>query len=127
MARFFKDNFWGRVEQRLLDLGMSMRDLSRLTNIAYSTLFNQKTTDRVPPKHEQVEKMAEVLGCFPKFLLSGEEREKNTLSNELMELITQYKVLSDEQKEAINYLIAQFTRDNQKYAEIYLQLHPVEK
>lgn len=127
MARFFKDNFWGRVEQRLLDLGMSMRDLSRLTNIAYSTLFNQKTTDRVPPKHEQVEKMAEVLGCSPKFLLSGEEREKNTLSNELMELITQYKVLSDEQKEAINYLIAQFTRDNQKYAEIYLQLHPVEK
>lgn len=127
MARFYKDNFWGRVEQRLFDLGMSMRDLSRLTNIAYSTLFNQKTTDRVPPKHEQVEKMAEVLGCSPKFLLSGEEREKNTLSNELMELITQYKVLSDEQKEAINYLISQFTRDNQKYAEIYLQLHPVEK
>ena len=70
--------------------------------------------------------MANILGCTPKFLLTGEEREKNTLSNELMDLVTHYKVLTDEQKETIDALISQFTRDNQRYAEIYLQLHPVE-
>lgn len=126
MARFYKDDFWGRVDQRLLDLGLSMKDISRLGEIPYSTLFRQKTEGKVPPKHEQIEKMAGILGCTPKFLLTGEEREKNTLSNELMDLVTHYKVLTDEQKRTIDALIAQFTRDNQKYAEIYLQLHPVE-
>ena len=127
MAKFFKDDFWGRVGQRMFDLGMSMKDLSRLSGIAYSTLFNQKTRDDVPPKREQVESMAKVLGCTANFLLTGEEREKNSLSNELMELVTHYKVLEEGQKEAVRHLIDQFTRDNQRYAEIYLQLNPVEK
>ena len=126
MARFYKDDFWGRVEQRMFDLGQNMKEMARFTGIPYSTLFNQKTAGRIPPKHEQIEKMGEFLGCTPKFLLSGEEREKNTLSNELMDLVTHYKVLTDEQKETIDALISQFTRDNQRYAEIYLQLHPVE-
>ena len=126
MSRFYSDNFWGRVEQRLFDNGISMRDLSRMTDIPYSTLFNQKTAGTVPPKHGQVERMASVLGCTPKYLLTGEDKEQNTLSPELMELVTYYKVLTDEQKKTINTLISQFTHDNQRYAEVYLQLNPVE-
>ena len=127
MARLFNESFWGRVEQRLFDHGLSMRDLSRMTDIPYSTLFNQKTQGTVPPKREQVEKMAGVLGCSPNYLLTGAEREQNTLSPDLMELISHFKILTDGQKETVRQLIDQFTRDNQKYAEIYLELHPVEK
>ena len=81
----------------------------------------------VPPKHGQIEKMARILGCSPNYLLTGAEKEQNTLSPELMELAIHYKVLTDGQKDAVRHLIDQFTRDNQKYAEIYLELHPVEK
>ena len=60
------------------------------------------------------------------YLLTGEKKEDNTLSPELMELVTHFKVLEDGQKRMIVQMIDQFTRDNQKYAEVYLQLHPVE-
>lgn len=126
MSSFYPNSFWGRVEQRLFDNGVSMKDLSRMTDIPYSTLFNQKTAGKIPPKHEQVERMASVLGCTPKYLLTGEEKEHNTLSPDLMELVTRFKVLTDEQKDLVSAMIGQFMRDNQRYAEIYLQLHPVE-
>ena len=125
MSKTYNDDFWGRVDHRLMDLGLNMKDVSRIGDIPYSTLFRQKTEGKVPPKHEQIEKMADILGCTPKFLLTGEDQEKNTLSHELMEHITKYKILSDDQKRAVDALIAQFTRDNQSYAEVYLQLHPV--
>lgn len=123
MARFYNNDFWGRVDQRLMDLGLSMKDVSRIGDIPYSTLFRQKTEGKVPPKHEQIEKMADILGCTPKYLLSGEEQDKNTLSSELMELVTRYKILKEDQKKTVEVLINQFTKDNQAYAEVYLQLH----
>ena len=126
MARFYNDDFWGRVEQRIMDLGLNMKIVSRQADIPYSTLFNQKTRGEVPAKMEQIEKMAIVLGCSINYLLYGTEKEKNTLSDELMELVTHFKVLDDGQKKTVLRLIDQFTKDNQKYAEIYLQLHPVE-
>lgn len=127
MARFYKDDFWGRVEQRIFDLGMNMKIVSRQADIPYSTLFNQKTRGEIPSKMEQIEKMADVLGCSINYLLYGTEKEQNTLSDELMELVTRYKVLDDNQKRTVLNLINQFTKDNQRYAEIYLQLHPVGK
>lgn len=126
MARFFKDDFWGRVEQRVMDLGLNMKIVSRQADIPYSTLFNQKTRGEVPTKMDQIEKMASVLGCSINYLIYGTEKEKNTLSDELMELVTHFKVLTDGQKKTVLNVIDQFTKDNQKYAEVYLQLHPVE-
>lgn len=123
MARFYSNDFWGRVDQRLMDLGLSMKDVSRIGDIPYSTLFRQKTEGKVPPKHEQIEKMADILGCSPKYLLTGEEQEKNTLSPDLMELVNRYKILTNEQKRTVDAVIGQFSKDNQSYAEVYLQLH----
>lgn len=126
MSKLFADNFWGRVEQRLMDLGLNMKIVSRQADIPYSTLFNQKTKNETPTKTEQIEKMASVLGCSINYLLYGTEKEKNTLSPELMEFVTRFKVLTDDQKKTIANLLNQFTKDNQRYAEVYLQLHPVE-
>ena len=71
--------------------------------------------------------MASTLGCTVDYLLKGEKKEANTLSPELMDLVTKFKILDRDQKNTVMALIDQFTRDNQKYAEIYLELHPVEK
>ena len=126
MARFFTDDFWGRVRQRMMDLGLSMRDLSRLSGLPYGSIYRQINGNIVPAKHEHLESMANVLGCSVDFLLTGEKKADNTLSPDLMELVTHFKVLDDEQKKTVIALIDQFTRDNQKYAEVFLQLHPIE-
>lgn len=126
MARFFTNDFWGRVRQRMMDLGLTMTDLSRLSGLPYGSIYRQINANIVPSKHEHLENIASVLGCTVDFLLTGEKKEDNTLSPELMELVTHFKVLEDGQKKAVLHLIDQFMKDNQKYAEVYLQLHPVE-
>lgn len=126
MANFYSNDFWGRVRQRMMDLGLSMADLSRLSGLPYGSIYRQINAGIIPSKHEHLESMASVLGCSVDYLLTGEKQEQNTLSPELFNLVTKYKILDREQKNVIDNLIAQFTRDNQKYAEIYLQLHPVE-
>ena len=126
MANFYTNDFWGRVRQRMMDLGLSMTDLSRLSGLPYGSIYRQINAGIVPSKHEHLESMATVLGCSVDFLLTGEKKEENTLSPDLMELVTHFKVLTDEQKKMVSHLIDQFTRDNRKYAEVYLQLHPVE-
>ena len=123
MARFFSDDFWGRVRQRMMDLGLSMTDLSRLSGLPYGSIYRQINAGLVPSKHEHLENIASVLGCSVDYLLTGEKKEDNTLSKELMELVTHFKVLDDRQKRCVLDLIDQFTRDNQSYAEVYLQLH----
>lgn len=125
MASFYGDSFWGRVRQRNMDLGYDMKDLARISGIPYSTLYRH-VDKTIPPKQETIEAMASALCCSVSYLLTGKEREQNTLSPELMELVTHFKVLEDRQKRMIVQMIDQFTRDNQKYAEVYLQLHPVE-
>lgn len=125
MASFYGDSFWGRVRQRNMDLGYDMKDLARISGIPYSTLYRH-VDKTIPPKQETIEAMASALCCSVSYLLTGKEREQNTLSPELMELVTHFKVLEDGQKRMIVQMIDQFTRDNQKYAEVYLQLHPVE-
>lgn len=127
MANFYSNDFWGRVRQRMMDLGLSMADLSRLSGLPYGSIYRQINAGIIPSKHEHLESMASVLGCSVDYLLTGEKQEHNTLSPELFNLVTKYKILDREQKNVIDAMIAQFTRDNQKYAEIYLQLHPVEK
>lgn len=126
MAKFFTEDFWGRVRQRMLDLGLNMTDLSRLSGLPYGSIYRQINAGIVPSKHEHLENIASVLGCSVDYLLTGEKKEDNTLSPELMELVTHFKVLEDGQKRMIVQMIDQFTKDNQKYAEVYLQLHPVE-
>lgn len=126
MANFYSNDFWGRVRQRMMDLGLSMMDLSRLSGLPYGSIYRQINAGIIPNKHEHLESMALVLGCTVDYLLTGEKQEQNTLSPELINLVTKYKILDREQKDMVDALIAQFTRDNQKYAEIYLQLHPVE-
>ena len=125
MASFFENSFWGRVRQRNLDLGFDMKDLARISGVPYSTIYRH-VDKTVPPKQETLEALASALGCSVDYLLTGEKKENNTLSQELMELVTHYKVLTDGQKKTVLNLIDQFTKDNQRYAEIYLQLHPVE-
>lgn len=126
MASSCSNSFWGRVRQRNLDLGYDMKDLARVSGVAYSTIY--RYIDRtVPPKQETIEALASALGCSVNYLLTGAEKEHNTLSPDLMELISHFKILTDGQKQTVRQLIDQFTRDNQKYAEIYLELHPVEK
>ena len=125
MASFYGDSFWGRVRQRNMDLGYDMKDLARISGIPYSTLYRH-VDKTIPPKQETIEAMASALCCSVSYLLTGKEREQNTLSPELMEPVTHFKVLEDGQKRMIVQMIDQFTRDNQKYAEVYLQLHPVE-
>lgn len=126
MANFYTEDFWGRVRQRMMDLGLNMTDLSRLSGLPYGSIYRQINAGIVPSKHEHLENIASVLGCSVDYLLTGEKKEDNTLSPELMELVTHFKVLEDGQKRMIVQMIDQFTRDNQKYAEVYLQLHPVE-
>lgn len=126
MASFFENSFWGRVRQRSLDLGYDMKDLARVSGVAYSTIYRY-INRTVPPKQETIEALASALCCSVNYLLTGAEKEQNTLSPDLMELISHFKILTDGQKDAVRHLIDQFTRDNQKYAEIYLELHPVEK
>ena len=126
MATFFTNDFWGRVRQRMMDLGLSMTDLSRLSGLPYGSIYRQINAGLIPSKHEHLENIASVLGCSVDYLLTGERKEDNTLSPELMELVTHYKVLTDDQKRTVLVMIDQFTKDNQRYAEIYLQLHPVE-
>lgn len=126
MGKFFSEDFWGRVRQRMMDLGLSMTDLSRLSGLPYGSIYRQINAGLVPSKHEHLENIASVLGCSVDYLLTGEKKEDNTLSKELMELVTHFKVLDDGQKRSVLNLIDQFTKDNQKYAEVYLQLHPVE-
>ena len=126
MAKFYSDDFWGRVRQRMMDLGLSMADVSRLSGIPYGSIYRQINTGIIPTKREHLESLASVLGSTVDFLLTGEKKEDNTLSKELMELVTHFKVLDDGQKRSVLNLIDQFTKDNQKYAEVYLQLHPVE-
>lgn len=109
-----------------MDLGLSMTDLSRLSGLPYGSIYRQINGGLVPSKHEHLENIASVLGCSVDYLLTGEKKEDNTLSKELMELVTHFKVLDDGQKRSVLNLIDQFTKDNQKYAEVYLQLHPVE-
>lgn len=123
MARFFSDDFWGRVRQRMMDLGLSMTDLSRLSGLPYGSIYRQINGGLVPSKHEHLENIASVLGCSVDYLLTGEKKEDNTLSAELMELVTRYKILNEDQKKTVDVLISQFTKDNQAYAEVYLQLH----
>ena len=126
MAKFYTEDFWGRVRQRMMDLGLNMTDLSRLSGLPYGSIYRQINAGIVPSKHEHLENIASVLGCSVDYLLTGEKKEDNTLSPELMELVTHFKVLEDGQKRMIVQMIDQFTKDNQKYAEVYLQLHPVE-
>jgi transcriptional regulator with XRE-family HTH domain len=126
MAKFYTEDFWGRVRQRMMDLGLNMTDLSRLSGLPYGSIYRQINAGIVPSKHEHLENIASVLGCSVDYLLTGEKKEDNTLSPELMELVTHFKVLEDGQKKMIVQMIDQFTMDNQKYAEVYLQLHPVE-
>ena len=125
MASFFEDSFWGRVRQRNLDLGYDMKDLARVSGVPYSTIYRY-VDKAVPAKQETVEAIAIALGCSTRYLLTGEDKENNTLSPDLMELVTHFKVLDDRQKKTVIALIDQFTRDNQKYAEVFLQLHPIE-
>lgn len=127
MASFYSEDFWGRVRQRMMDLGLSMRDVSRLSGLPYGSIYRQINMGIVPTKPEYLEKMASTLGCTVDYLLKGEKKEANTLSPELMEFVTRFKILDRDQKNTVMALIDQFTRDNQKYAEIYLELHPVEK
>ena len=126
MSKFYSDDFWGRVRQRLLDMGMNMTDLSRVSGLPYGSIYRQINAGIVPTKPEYLDRMASALGCSVDYLLTGEKRESNTLSPELMDMVTRFKVLTDGQKRAVTLLIDQFTKDNQKYAEVYLQLHPVE-
>jgi hypothetical protein len=126
MSKFYSDDFWGRVRQRLLDMGMNMTDLSRVSGLPYGSIYRQINAGIVPTKPEYLDRMASALGCSVDYLLTGERRESNTLSPELMDMVTHFKVLTDGQKRAVMLLMEQFTRDNQKYAEVYLQLHPVE-
>lgn len=126
MASFYSEDFWGRVRQRMMDLGLSMKDLSRLSGLPYGSIYRQINMGIVPTKPEYLEQMASALCCSVDYLLKGERKEENTLSPELMELVTKFKILDRGQKNAVIAMIDQFTRDNQKYAEIYLELHPVE-
>lgn len=123
MASFYGDNFWGRVRQRMLDLGLSMRDLSRLANVPYGSIYRQISQDMVPPRHEQIESMAATLGCTVDYLLTGQKAEQNTLSPELMELVSAYKMLKREQKDVIDALIRQMAKDNAEYAAMYIEVH----
>ena len=122
MASFFEDSFWGRVRQRNLDLGFDMKDLARISGVPYSTLYRH-VDKTVPPKQETLDAIASALCCSVDYLLTGEKKEDNTLSQELMELVTHYKVLDEGQKKCVLKLIDQFTKDNQAYAEVFLQLH----
>ena len=123
MSKAYTDDFWGRVRQRMMDLGLSMTDLSRLSGLPYGSIYRQINGGLVPSKHEHLENIASVLGCSVDYLLTGEKKEDNTLSTELMELVTRYKILKEDQKKTVEVLINQFTKDNQAYAEVYLQLH----
>ena len=102
-----------------------MKDLARLSGIPYSTLYRH-VDKTVPPKQETIEAMASALSCSVNYLLTGEDKESNALSAELISLVSHYKVLEDGQKKTVLHLIDQFMKDNQRYAEVYLQLHPVE-
>lgn len=123
MAKFYGDDFWGRVQQRMLDLGLSMTDFTRLANIPYGSIYRQMRTQNPPPKQDQIDRMAAVLGCSAEYLLTGEKKEENTLSPELMELVRAYKMLKREQKDVIDALIRQMAKDNAEYASMYIELH----
>ena len=123
MARFFEDDFWGRVQQRMLDLGLSMTDFTRLADIPYGSIYRQMRSKNPPPKQEQIERMATVLGCSSEYLLTGKRPEENTLSPELMELVRTYKMLKREQKDVIDVLIRQMAKDNAEYAAMYIEVH----
>lgn len=125
MARFFKDDFWGRVDQRMLDLGLTLKQVCRWADLSYSTTANQKSRGMVPPKHETIESLSNALGCSPAYLLYGEDKESNTLSEEMMELLSRFKMLEEKQKKVVSDVIDQFIEDNRRYAEVYVELHPV--
>lgn len=123
MASFYSNDFWGRVRQRMLDLGMTMKDLSRLADVPYGSIYRQIAQDMVPPKREQVERMANVLGCTSDYLLTGQKAEQNTLSPEMAEHLSLYKMLKREQKDVVDALIRQMAKDNADYASLYIDLN----
>lgn len=123
MARFFEDNFWGRVDQRLMDLGMTMVDFSKAIKIPTGTIYRQRREGDKPPKQDQIDKMAYALGCTAEFLLTGKNAEQNTLSPDLQETINKYKILNEDQKDVVRGLISQFVKDNAEYGYLYSLVH----
>lgn len=123
MAKFYEDDFWGRVQQRMLDLGLTMTDFTRLADIPYGSIYRQIKAKTPPPKYDQIERMATVLGCSSEYLLTGSRKNENSLSPELKKLVTNYKILNRDQKNIIDSLLLQFVKDNNEYSQLYIQAY----
>ncbi len=97
-------DFWKRVEEELKFQGKTKKELAALTQIKEQTLH--KAFERgSSPSAEAALKIAKVLHVSIEFLLTGDDRQNNSiefrLQPEIKELITKMNSFSAKQKKVI--------------------------
>ena len=94
-----------RIEDRLITLGMSKEEFYKLSGISSAT-YSYWNTGKYNPTPKKLKSAAEVLGVTYEYLVTGEEQNKPTLTeeDELTELQT--KVLQRVKKASDAKLLA---------------------
>ena len=94
-----------RIEDRLITLGMSKEEFYKLSGISSAT-YSYWNTGKYTPTPKKLKSAAEVLGVTYEYLVTGEEQNKPTLTeeDELTELQT--KVLQRVKKASDAKLLA---------------------
>ena len=118
------DSFWGRVKERLWANGMTVKALADRLGESYKSMTNRITENRIPKKKGLIEAMARELGCSVEYLMTGSKPDEQQLSQDIEEMICQYKLLDEDRKKAALAMIRGLAEQQAREYEIFKEAHP---
>lgn len=108
------------IKQRRLELGLTLKDVSKALNVAESTVSRYESSDIQNMGIDKIEALSVVLKCSPGYLMGWIKQideQKSTISNKEKILLSYYSQLNDLGK---NKLIenAEDLTHNTKYSNV---------
>lgn len=125
MEFYNTDTFWGRVKERLLFNGMTLKTLAERLGEPYKSFTNRVGTGTIPKKPGLVDAIAKELGCSAEYLITGSETQKDgKYGPDLEFIIDTYKMLSAEKKSAVRLLMKALEAQQEREHDEYKREHP---
>ena len=125
MQLYDLSTFWGRVKERMIANGLTVKSFSERLGESYKSMTNRISENRIPKKKGLVEAMAEELGCSVEYLMTGRlVPYTKKYSPDIEDMIFQYKNLNEDRKRLVRMLLDALTKQQESEYEEYKRNHP---
>ena len=124
MQFYETDTFWGRVKERALANGLTIKALSDRLGESYKSITNRITENRIPKKKGLIEAIAAELGCSVEYLMTGVDSNEMKYGPEIEHLIFEYKLLDEKKRGVLRAVLEALTVKQVQEHEAFKQQHP---